>query len=145
MSLRHKIESALNLVHIALRKSSDYADDAAGIVDDATLAALLRDLARRRQDQARRLETQIRKVGFPQMPDPERQLVGKSIQHLKAALVKDRDAALLKAQHASEKEIAESCAAATRMDLPEEIARWLGRLKEDAVQQGQDLDRLVAS
>jgi hypothetical protein len=115
------------------------ARDAAEHAEDPALMALLREFEGRRKEQATALEQHIRLVGLPQRPDPERQLLAKSFTHLKAALSRDRHAALVDAQQQSDHEILQACHKALDIVLPEETRQLLTAIVKDIIDHKPDL------
>ena len=140
--MSNEVETALNPLHVALRTASDHARDFAELADDAGLASLFRTLAGRHAAQADQLEHQIREDGLPKMPDPERELITRSLAHLKARLTEDRDAALVKAQQSAEQEIVRAGSAALETALPEPARQLIGRILEAVLNDQAELARV---
>jgi chromatin segregation and condensation protein Rec8/ScpA/Scc1 (kleisin family) len=139
MTLSNPIEAALNPLHEALRNAADHARDFAELAEDVSLVNLLRTLADRHAKQAGKLERMIRKAGLPKMPDPERQLIARSLVHLKARLTGDRHAALVKAQQAAEQEIVSAGSAAMQTELPKPARQLIARIIESVVKDQGEL------
>jgi uncharacterized protein (TIGR02284 family) len=142
VTLRNPIELALNPLHVALRKAADYYRDSAEIAEDPALAALLRELASKRQARAQEVEEHIRQIGLPRMPDPERLTIGKMITHVMAAFSDDRRAVLLKSQQPLEQEIAQASVAALQEQLPEETRQLVHAIAEDVINSQDQLANL---
>ena len=145
MTTKNEMEAVLNDVHVTVLAGADYARDSIQHAQDPRLKEVLRALEARRAAQASAVEGHIRQVGLPQMPDPERQLIGRSLTHLKSAFVQNGDVALVEAQQKSDSEIVEACTKALDVDLPEELHRLLGAIVDDVIEHKPELARLDAA
>jgi uncharacterized protein (TIGR02284 family) len=127
MNLRDPVEVALNRLHVALRRAAEQYNHFAEVAEDPDLMGLLRDLAPARERMASELERQIREIGFPRMPNPERQALQRAVAAVKTAVASDTRLALVRDLEALEQEIATASTAA----LQENLAAPSRRLVQD--------------
>jgi uncharacterized protein (TIGR02284 family) len=130
---RDPVESALNEIHVALLKAADHYQHSASIADEPGMAALFRELASKRQQQAETLQEHIRQVGLPRMPDPEQEMVGNVFTRVKAALSEDPEATLVQSQQPLEQAIAQAAVAALQEDLRSPTRQFVHGIVEDVI------------
>jgi uncharacterized protein (TIGR02284 family) len=138
--LRDDLQTALNDVVVACLEAADGYEAAAGLLDEAALAARFRELADRRRAAAEELAQDLRALGdLPRTPDSDFEAVEIAVSHLKAWLAEDPERSVLDERLAAEVRIADAVAEAlAQPDLPEDARQRLEHLRDEvAAAQGQ--------
>lgn len=88
--IRSDQQVALNNLLVAVRESVDHYRDAAGLLEEKNICALLNDITNERSAFIGRLEQAIRASGdLPTMPDPDKE-TGEILMHHLAAFLKSQ-------------------------------------------------------
>lgn len=122
-------EVALNELLVACRESVDHYQDAAELVEHATIAQQFRSIANQRKLFIDRLETEIRTLGdLPSVPDPDKETGEMIIHHLGAALTDDYASELLAQRITAEQKIKELIISARTTKVSDSCAALLNDL-----------------
>lgn len=144
--LRDERLVALNDVIVACKDAANGYDDAAGLAEDSTLAALFRDFGERRRQAATELDGHVRRLGdLPRGPDADAETVERLVTHMKAAFSTDERATLLQEREDAEAEIGRRIGVALDQDPPEETKTVLRRLSGEVSEAAQRLTAARAS
>jgi uncharacterized protein (TIGR02284 family) len=130
--LRDDLQTALGAVVVACLEAADGHEAAAGLVEDAALAGLLRELAGQRRAAAEELSRDLRNLGdLPRAPDSDFEAIELAVTHLKAWLAQDPERTLVDERAAAEAGIQDAVAEAlAQPDLPEDGRRHLEALRD---------------
>lgn len=122
IALSGAIEACLHAAHVH--------EDGADLASEH--AAVLRQLAARRREDAECLAAHLRRLGdLPREPDPEYEAAADLVSHIKAAIAEDEGAEVLARSQASEDALAEALQELLKHDLAPECR--------------QDVDRILGS
>ena len=129
--LRSEAQATVSELAVKLRDAADRYADAAGHSSGAR-AALFARLAGRHQENALRLEQQIRSLGdLPREPDPERETFERLAAHLKATLHADPDAVFIEEGQRMEAAIATLIHDTLKVPLPETVQPVLRQIQQE--------------
>ena len=141
--LRDEHEIALNRIHVICEEAHDRYAEAAERVDAPALAALLHDLARRRDAAARLVRRHVRARGeLPVDPDTDTETVHRAVEWVTLALASDEARALLDEREKQEADLTDALGQALRLEWPAAVRADLERLADEAA---ADRRRLAAA
>jgi len=133
--LRDDRQTALNAAIEACLHAAHVHDDGAERIGED--AAVLRQLAARRRQDAETLAAHLRLLGdLPMEPDPEYEIATDLLSHIKAALAADERGQVLERSQAAEEALAEALREALRQDLAPECQSAL----EEILSSGAEIE-----
>ena len=127
-------QTALDDCIVSCKDVAIHYEEAAGIVDDAQLSELFKEVAGQRREMAAELERHLLKLGdVPSDPDSDSEAARELFLRIKTALSEDERITLLNDRERAEEEMVDCFQAALQTDLPKEVCEILKRFCSDSM------------
>jgi uncharacterized protein (TIGR02284 family) len=127
-------QTALDDCIVSCKDAAIQYEEAAGIVDDAQLSVLFKELAGLRREMAAELERHLRKLGdVPSDPDTDSEAARELFLRIKTALSENQRITLLNDRERAEGELVNCFQAALQTNLPKEACGILKRFCSDSM------------
>lgn len=144
--LRSDEQVALNDLHMALVESAEHYRDAAASADDAALSDFLSDTAASRERDGHRVAALLRELDdLPKHPESDKQTIDTLLNHLGAAVMGDRDRALVQQRLEGDARLEDVIQAALAQDLPDHSLSIVEHIGENLRGQRTKLQQKLSS